>query len=93
MKTWIRRFERRSRNREAFALDQLTPFVDFASLWNSDDVEIVNGSLPSLGLGLNFQVADRFNVRLDWGIPLSDVDGGDSLQESGLHFSLFSNLF
>ena len=72
---------------------QLTPFADFATLWNSGEFEIANSTLPSIGVGLNFKVADRFNARLDWGIPLSDVDGGDSLQESGVYFSLFSNLF
>ena len=54
-----------------------------------DEIEIENDILPSLGIGLNFSAGDRFNARIDWGIPLVDVDTqGDSLQEEGLHFSL-----
>ncbi len=69
---------------------QLTPFVDLGTIWNNNDqIEIDNDFLASLGIGLNLSIADRFNARLDWGIPLMDVDTqGDSLQESGLHFSI-----
>ena len=68
---------------------QLTPFFDLGSVWNNDDSDIDNDFLASLGIGLNFSVADNFNARLDWGIPLTDVDNqGDTLQESGLHFSI-----
>ncbi len=68
---------------------QLTPFFDLGSVWNNHDSDIDNDFLASLGIGLNFSVADNFNARLDWGIPLTDVDNqGDTLQESGLHFSI-----
>ncbi|MDJ0649215.1 MAG: ShlB/FhaC/HecB family hemolysin secretion/activation protein [Xenococcaceae cyanobacterium MO_188.B19] len=68
---------------------QLTPFFDLGTVWNNDDSDIDNDFLASIGIGLNFNVADSFNARLDWGIPLIDVDNqGDTLQESGLHFSI-----
>ncbi|MDJ0743888.1 MAG: ShlB/FhaC/HecB family hemolysin secretion/activation protein [Xenococcaceae cyanobacterium MO_167.B27] len=77
------------RFRRIDAVVQLTPFVDLGTVWNNDDSEIDNDFLVSLGIGLNFSVSERFNARLDWGIPLIDVDSqGDSLQESGLHFSI-----
>lgn len=75
---------------------QLTPFVDIGSVWNSDDIEIKDQTLPAIGLGLNFTASDRFNARLDWGIPLVDVDLGSeetSLQEKGIYFSINYNFF
>ncbi len=49
-------------------------------------------SLLSIGMGLNFNAGERFNARLDYGIPLTDVKAeGDSLQEDGLTFSLGHN--
>ena len=70
-------------------LVQIAPFFDVGTLWNSDDLEIANETLPSLGVGLNFTMGTRFNARLDWGIPLVDIETrGDSLQENGVHFSL-----
>lgn len=68
---------------------QLTPFVDFGTVWNSDDLEFDTNTLVSTGIGLRLQISDYFASRLDWGIPLIDVDKeGDSLQEDGIYFSL-----
>ena len=75
-------------------LVQLAPFFDIGRLWNTDDAEIANETLPSLGLGVNFAMGDRFNARLDYGIPLVSVENkGDSLQEDGLHFSVDYSFF
>ncbi|MEN9520984.1 MAG: hypothetical protein RLZZ381_3572, partial [Cyanobacteriota bacterium] len=66
---------------------QVTPFFDFGTVWNTDDLEIANTTLASLGLGLNLALGDKFNARLDWGIPLVDLETkGSSLQEDGIHF-------
>ena len=68
---------------------QLTPFVDFGKVWNSDDITFDTNTLVSTGIGLRFQINDYFASRLDWGIPLVDLDTeGDSLQEDGVYFSL-----
>ena len=68
---------------------QFTPFVDFGRVWNSDDLELDSNTLASIGVGLRFQISDYFTSRLDWGIPLIDIDSaGDSLQENGFYFSL-----
>lgn len=73
-------------------LVQVAPFFDIGTVWNSDDLEVTNSVLPSLGVGLNFSTGNNFNARLDWGIPLVNVETkGNSLQEDGIHFSLDYN--
>ena len=68
---------------------QLTPFVDFGKVWNSDDLEFDTNTLVSTGIGLRLQISDYFVSRLDWGIPLVDLETeGDSLQEDGVYFSI-----
>ncbi len=78
-----------ARFRKINGVIQITPFFDLGSVWNKDDLNINNDFLASIGVGLNFNVADNFNARVDWGIPLVDVDNqGDTLQESGILFSI-----
>ncbi|MEO0835333.1 MAG: ShlB/FhaC/HecB family hemolysin secretion/activation protein [Cyanobacteria bacterium J06642_3] len=73
---------------------QIAPFVDMGAVWNSDNLEISNATLPSLGVGLNLSLGSNFNARLDWGIPLTSVEGDtNSLQENGVYFSIDSNFF
>ena len=68
---------------------QLTPFIDFGTVWNSDDLELETNTLVSTGIGLRVQISDYFASSLNWGIPLVDLDTeGDSLQENGVYFSL-----
>ena len=68
---------------------QLTPFIEFGTGWNNDEPDPENTTIASLGLGLRWLIGNAISVRLDYGIPLVDVDNeGDSLQENGLHFSL-----
>ena len=82
------------RFRRIDGLVQITPFFDIGTVWNSGDLEIENSTLPAVGIGLNFSTGNNFNARLDWGIPLTDVNTeGDSLQEDGVHFSLDYNFF
>lgn len=68
---------------------QLSPFLDFGKVWNTDNVRLDKNTLLSAGIGLRLQVSDVFTARLDWGIPLVDLETeGDSLQEDGVYFSL-----
>ncbi len=68
---------------------QLTPFVDFGTVWNSDDLTLEANTLVSTGIGLRLQVSDDFTSHLDWGIPLVDLEEEEnSLQEEGIYFSL-----
>ena len=68
---------------------QLTPFIDFGTAWNDNEVELEESTLISLGLGLRLLVSDSFRARVDWGIPLieQDFDRG-SLQEDGITFNI-----
>ena len=79
---------------------QLTPFVDFGTVWDDSarSVENLNPSdsdtLASIGLGLRFQLGDRLTARFDWGIPLIDIDSRErTLPEKGLYFSIQYNPF
>lgn len=68
---------------------QLTPFLDFGKVWNSDDLAFNTNTLVSTGIGLRIQTSDYFAARIDYGIPLVDLDSeGDSLQEDGVYFSI-----
>jgi hemolysin activation/secretion protein len=68
---------------------QLVPFFDLGFPWQGENTGVEIDSLASLGMGLNFSAGDRFNARLDYGIPLTDTKAdGDSLQEDGVTFSL-----
>ncbi|MGB0564320.1 MAG: ShlB/FhaC/HecB family hemolysin secretion/activation protein, partial [Spirulinaceae cyanobacterium] len=68
---------------------QLTPFFDYSLGWNSSGRTEPNpNQLASVGLGLRW-VRDSLTLRLDWGLPLIEVEEErDNLQENGLHFSL-----
>jgi hemolysin activation/secretion protein len=61
----------------------IAPFADFGTVWGSD-LEIE--TLASLGLSLRAE-SDWGFVRLDYAIPLVDVEEGDSLQEDGWSIS------
>ncbi|NEP45425.1 MAG: ShlB/FhaC/HecB family hemolysin secretion/activation protein, partial [Okeania sp. SIO2H7] len=77
------------RVRDLDATLQLTPFIDFGTVWNSNEVELVEETLSSVGVGLRIQVGTRFSAQLDWGIPFVDIEtNGDSLQEDGIYFYL-----
>ena len=68
---------------------QLSPFVDFGTVWNNDNFPLQADSLASVGVGLRVFVNDRFTARLDWGIPLNDFENSiDTLQSDGLYFSV-----
>jgi hemolysin activation/secretion protein len=68
---------------------QLVPFFDLGLPWSGDNATVDVDFLVALGMGLNFSAGERFNARLDYGIPLTNTKvDGDSLQENGLTFSL-----
>lgn len=74
---------------------KLAPFVNAGSGWNSSGNPNQNPNvLLSGGIGFLLQSADdRFNLRIDWGIPLISANSaGDSLQERGIYFAAFGTL-
>jgi hemolysin activation/secretion protein len=67
------------------------PFMDFGTVWdNSNNENLGTNTLFSLGLGLQLSLSDRFQARLDWGIPLVDLedDRNKTWQENGVYFSV-----
>ena len=84
---------------EENSLLQLTPFVDFGSVWNRPGRDENRGNsepntLASVGIGLRLQLQDNLTARLDWGIPLVSISRDrNSLQENGLYFSITGNPF
>ncbi|MGJ3246125.1 MAG: ShlB/FhaC/HecB family hemolysin secretion/activation protein [Elainellaceae cyanobacterium] len=68
---------------------QIAPFIDVGRGWNLDAPDPDPATLAALGVGLLWQQGDRLNIRLDYGLPLVDVDrDGTSLQEDGFYFSV-----
>jgi hemolysin activation/secretion protein len=73
---------------------QVIPFADFGVGWNSGTQNPDSNMLAAVGLGLQWRGGDRFNARVDWGIPLVDVDSdGRTWQENGVYFSVIYNAF
>ncbi len=69
---------------------QIAPFLDFGVGWNSSgDEDPDDQTFISLGLGLRWEMGDDFSARLEYGIPLIEVEDSDrTLQENGLYFSI-----
>ncbi len=71
---------------------QVAPFVDAGLIWNANNNP---NTLPSqtflagAGVGVLWKPLPRMNVRLDYGLPLINLDDrGDNIQDDGLYFSL-----
>ncbi len=77
----------RTRDREGIL--HLVPFFDIGTGWNREEENPDPATLVSVGVGLNWEYSDRLNARIEWGIPLVEVESrGDSLQEDGIYFSV-----
>ncbi len=73
---------------------QITPFLDAGAAWNNRNNPSGNNVLVGTGLGLLWQQSDNLSARLDYGIPLVNIDStGDSLQDDGIYFSIQYDLF
>jgi len=79
---------------EVDGLLQVAPFIDTGLGWNNEVPDPEPNLLFGLGLGLLWQMGDNFSARVDWGLPLTDVDSrGSSLQEDGVYFSIIYTPF
>ncbi|MCS6959833.1 MAG: ShlB/FhaC/HecB family hemolysin secretion/activation protein [Pseudanabaenaceae cyanobacterium SKYGB_i_bin29] len=71
---------------------QVIPFADFGTTWSAGatpGLAARNGTLYSLGLGLQFRLGDRLTTRLDVGVPLNLTDAaGNALGTNNILFSL-----
>ena len=73
---------------------QVVPFVDFGTGWNTGQSAPEPNTLASTGIGLQWQLGNKFTARLDWGLPLISVDSRkNTWQENGLYFSVQYNPF
>lgn len=68
---------------------QITPFLDFGAGWNTSGKNPNPNTLVGIGFGLLWQMGNNFTARLDWGIPLVDVNSKDrTWQDNGVYFQL-----
>ncbi|MEO0770758.1 MAG: ShlB/FhaC/HecB family hemolysin secretion/activation protein, partial [Cyanobacteria bacterium J06649_4] len=68
---------------------QITPFLETGIGWNSSGDDPEDNFLMGTGVGLRWQATPGLFLRADYGVPLTDVsDGGNSLQDNGLYFSV-----
>nr|WP_322665050.1 ShlB/FhaC/HecB family hemolysin secretion/activation protein [Dendronalium sp. ChiSLP03b] len=71
---------------------QFAPFFDLAYIWNvNDNPNSLQRQkfLAGLGLGVLFEPIPRLNLRLDYALPLIDLDDrGTNAQDDGFYFSV-----
>ncbi|MGH2413882.1 MAG: ShlB/FhaC/HecB family hemolysin secretion/activation protein, partial [Microcystaceae cyanobacterium] len=68
---------------------QIIPFVNYGVGWNINSANPDPNNLASVGLGLLWRQGNNFSARLDWGIPLVDVESRDrTWQENGIYFTI-----
>ncbi|MDY6783608.1 MAG: ShlB/FhaC/HecB family hemolysin secretion/activation protein [Cyanobacteriota bacterium] len=72
---------------------QVAPFFDFGLGWNRQQDDSFD-TLAGIGLGLRWNQGDRLQMRLDWGLPLTEVNlTKRTWQDHGLYFSVRYSLF
>ena len=80
------------RNDAGEAKLQLAPFLDFGAVFNAadnpNDLAQDNTVLVGLGAGILWEPIDALTVRLDYGVPLVDVDESDNVQDDGFFFNV-----
>ena len=80
------------RDEAGAAIMQFAPFIDLGWVWNVDDNPNPlpdERFLAGVGLGLIWQPIPNLNIRLDYGIPLVNIDDrGENAQDQGFYFSV-----
>lgn len=76
---------------------QLAPFLDMGTVWNDDEnPNRIFGRtfLVGVGVGVLWQPLPGLNLRLDYGIPLVELqDRGNNIQDDGFYFSVIYTPF
>lgn len=69
---------------------QIIPFFDFGIGWNLGSVPNPDDNiLAGIGLGLQWQMGNNFTARVDYGIPLTEVNiQKNSLNDHGFYFNI-----
>ena len=82
------------RDRQDDLLVQVVPFVDVGHGWNVNRADPDPSTLLGVGTGLRLTLADDVTAQLDVGFPLISTNTDeDTLQESGVYFSVGFSLF
>lgn len=80
------------RNESGLSVFQLIPFAELGAVWNhsSNPTPTPDQSfLAGVGVGLLWELFPGFSMRLDYGLPLVDLDDrGDNIQDDGLYFNV-----
>ncbi|MEO0948417.1 MAG: ShlB/FhaC/HecB family hemolysin secretion/activation protein [Cyanobacteria bacterium J06641_5] len=80
------------RNDAGEAKLQLAPFIDFGAVFNAagnpNDLAQDNTVLVGLGAGILWEPIESLSIRLDYGVPLVDVDESDNVQDDGFFFNV-----
>ena len=73
---------------------QLVPFYDFGFGWNTRRATPPNANLTSVGVGLRWLISVGASAELYYGHVLRRVsNGGNSLQDQGIHFRVVTSVF
>jgi hemolysin activation/secretion protein len=68
---------------------QLSPFADVGMIWNNDRPSPEQNFLVGVGLGLLWEPIANLNLRLDYALPLVELDDrGNNAQDDGIYFSV-----
>ena len=83
------------RDESGIATFVLAPFFDVGYVWNrgTNPNELVDQTfIAGLGLGILWEPLPNLNLRLDYGLPLVDLDDrGENAQDDGFYFSVNYN--
>lgn len=84
------------RDNEGTSIIKLLPFIEAGTVWNANgENNGLSQTIVGFGTGLLWQPSRSFTLRIDYGIPLIRINNSNSptnLQDSGLYFSLSTNL-
>ncbi|MGQ4647368.1 ShlB/FhaC/HecB family hemolysin secretion/activation protein [Lyngbya aestuarii] len=80
------------RDEAGFSIFQLAPFADLGAIWNHPDNpnDLPDQTfLAGIGLGLLWEPSPGLNIRIDYAVPLVDLDDrGENAQDEGFYFSV-----
>ncbi len=80
------------RNQAGESVLQLAPFFDAGTVWNvanNPNTLPRQTFLAGVGMGVIWQPLPKLNMRLDYGLPLVNLDDrGNNAQDQGLYFSV-----
>ena len=56
----------------------LIPFIDAGTVWSNSRTAVDADTLASIGLGISYQFGNTIEARIDYGIPLINVDAPEN---------------